>query len=74
MKGNEWIFLFQISKLENIIHIQHHQGEIKLTIKALYIEALKQSSMKPPDNVPKIPQTIVIPPNIISAFSCKNHN
>jgi len=33
--------------------------------------AFIRSSIKPPDNVPNIPQTIVIAPNNISALVCK---
>lgn len=43
----------------------------KITLKAFEIVALMRSRMKPPDIVPSIPQTIVIPPNIISAFLCQ---
>lgn len=39
-----------------------------LTLNALEIVAFILSRIKPPDNVPKIPQTIVIPPNNKSAL------
>lgn len=41
------------------------------TLKALGIVALIRSRMKPPDMVPIIPQTMVTPPNIISALLYK---
>lgn len=37
------------------------------TLKALEIVAVIRSKIKPPASVPTIPQTIVIPPNIVSA-------
>lgn len=42
------------------------------TLKAFGIVAVTRSSIKPPDNVPTIPQMIVTAPKIISAFFCQD--
>lgn len=41
------------------------------TLKAFEIVEVILSRIKPPPNVPKIPQTIVIPPNNKSALLCQ---
>ena len=43
----------------------------KLTLNALEIVAFMLSRINPPANVPKIPQTIVTPPNNKSALFCQ---
>lgn len=53
-------------KLENFSAIFSH-----LTLNAFEIVALIKSRTQPPANVPKIPHTIVIPPNVKSAFFCQ---
>lgn len=44
------------------------------TLKAVDIVEFIRSKTRPPAKVPNIPHTIVIPPNVMSAFFCGDNN